>query len=71
MAGAAKVTIAEVDEIVKLGELDPETIVTPGVYVDRVVERPEKYEGDTEITDQQALESKKKFEEDIKRATDK
>jgi len=40
MAGAAKVTIAEVSEIVELGELDPEVIVTPGIYVDRVVARP-------------------------------
>lgn len=40
MAGAAKVTIAEVDEIVELGELDPEAIVTPNIYVDRVVARP-------------------------------
>jgi 3-oxoadipate CoA-transferase, alpha subunit len=39
MAGAADVTIAEVGEVVELGALDPETIVTPGVYVDRVVER--------------------------------
>lgn len=40
MAGVARVTIAEVDEIVELGELDPEVIVTPAVYVDRVVARP-------------------------------
>jgi 3-oxoadipate CoA-transferase alpha subunit len=40
MAGAARVTIAEVDKIVELGELDPEVIVTPGIYVDRVVARP-------------------------------
>ncbi|MEE9277352.1 MAG: 3-oxoacid CoA-transferase subunit A [Dehalococcoidia bacterium] len=40
MAGAANVTIAEVDEVVELGELDPECIVTPGLYVDRVVVRP-------------------------------
>ena len=40
MAGAARVTIAEVDEIVELGELDPEAIATPGIYVDRVVARP-------------------------------
>lgn len=40
MAGAAKVTIAEVDEIVELGELDPEAVVTPNIYVDRVVARP-------------------------------
>jgi 3-oxoadipate CoA-transferase alpha subunit len=42
MAGAASVTIAEVDEVVELGALDPESIVTPGVYVDRVVVRPSK-----------------------------
>ena len=40
MAGAATVTIAEVDEVVELGELDPEVIVTPNIYVDRVVVRP-------------------------------
>ena len=71
MAGAAKITIAEVDEIVELGELDPEQIITPGVYVDRVVERPAVYDGDTEITDEQALESKRKFEAEMKLATDK
>ncbi len=40
MAGAAKVTIVEVDEIVELGELSAETIITPGVYVNRVIVRP-------------------------------
>jgi 3-oxoadipate CoA-transferase alpha subunit len=40
MAGAATVTIAEVDEVVPLGDLDPHRIVTPGVYVQRVVVRP-------------------------------
>jgi len=40
MAGAAHVTVAEVDEIVELGELDPECIITPGPYVQRVVKRP-------------------------------
>jgi 3-oxoacid CoA-transferase A subunit len=42
MAGASTVTIAEVDEVLELGELDPESIVTPGIYVDRVVIRPEE-----------------------------
>jgi 3-oxoadipate CoA-transferase alpha subunit len=37
MAGAAHVTIAQVDHAVEAGELDPESIVTPGVFVDRVV----------------------------------
>ncbi len=40
MAGASTVTIAEVDEVVELGELNPEHIITPGVYVQRVVVRP-------------------------------
>jgi len=39
MATAAKVTIAEVDEIVPPGGIDPERVDTPGAYVDRVVQR--------------------------------
>ncbi|MGB4345445.1 MAG: 3-oxoacid CoA-transferase subunit A [Burkholderiaceae bacterium] len=38
MAMAAKCTIAEVSEVVPLGELDPEVIVTPGIFVQRVVQ---------------------------------
>lgn len=37
MATAAKVTIAEVEEVVEIGELDPDFIHTPGIYVDMVV----------------------------------
>jgi 3-oxoadipate CoA-transferase alpha subunit len=37
MAAAAKVTVATVHDVVPLGLLDPETIVTPGLYVQRVV----------------------------------
>jgi len=37
MATAATVTIAEVDEIVDIGELNPEAIVTPGIFTDRIV----------------------------------
>ncbi len=40
MAMAAKVAIAEVDEVVELGALDPEAIVTPGIFVQRVVQVP-------------------------------
>lgn len=36
MATAAAVTIAEVEELVELGELDPNAVVTPGVYVSRI-----------------------------------
>jgi 3-oxoadipate CoA-transferase alpha subunit len=39
MATAARVTIAEVDEIVEPGGLDPDAVVTPGVYVHRIVQR--------------------------------
>ena len=42
MAGAAKVTIAEVDEVVEVGEFDPESVVTPALYVDRVAVRPDE-----------------------------
>jgi len=41
MATAAKTTIVEVEEIVQVGELNPEAVVTPGIYVDRVVLTPE------------------------------
>lgn len=37
MATAGKVTVAEVEEIVPVGTLDPEAIHTPGIYVDRVI----------------------------------
>lgn len=36
MATAARVTIAEVEELVEPGELDPEAIVTPGIFVKRI-----------------------------------
>lgn len=37
MATAARCTIAEVEELAEPGELDPDSIVTPGIYVHRVV----------------------------------
>lgn len=37
MAAAASTTVVQVDEIVPLGSLDPEAVVTPGIFVDRVV----------------------------------
>jgi len=40
MAMAAKVTIAQVYELVELGALDAETIVTPGIFVTRLVQVP-------------------------------
>jgi 3-oxoadipate CoA-transferase alpha subunit len=40
MAMAARQTIASVHEVVELGALDPEAIVTPGIFVHRVVQVP-------------------------------
>jgi 3-oxoadipate CoA-transferase alpha subunit len=37
MATAARVSIAQVSDVVPVGGLDPEAVVTPGIYVDRVV----------------------------------
>ncbi|HUL93410.1 MAG TPA: 3-oxoacid CoA-transferase subunit A [Burkholderiales bacterium] len=42
MASAARVTVAQVYETVELGELDPECIVTPGIFVTHVVKVPRK-----------------------------
>ena len=50
MATAARVTVVEVDEIVEPGELDPEEIVTPGVFVNRIVKRPESFSPYLETT---------------------
>jgi 3-oxoacid CoA-transferase subunit A len=43
MATAAKITIAEVERLVEPGQIDPDTVVTPGIYVKRIVQG-EKYE---------------------------
>ncbi|HEX8414038.1 MAG TPA: 3-oxoacid CoA-transferase subunit A [Sphingomicrobium sp.] len=40
MAMAAKCTVVQVDRIVALGEIDPEIVVTPGIFVKRLVEFP-------------------------------
>ncbi len=45
MAMAAKTTIASVHEVVPLGALDPEAIVTPGIFVQRVVKVPRSATG--------------------------
>ncbi len=43
MCGAAKITVAEVEELVPLGSLDPNFIHIPGIFVQRIFEG-EKYE---------------------------
>jgi 3-oxoacid CoA-transferase subunit A len=42
MAMGAEITIAEVDEIVEPGEIDPNTVAVPGIYVKRIVKITEK-----------------------------
>ena len=41
MAAAATITIAEVEQVVEPGELDPDQVATPGIYVKRVVVCPQ------------------------------
>jgi len=38
IATCAKITVAEVEELVEVGELDPDQIHTPGIYIDRIIE---------------------------------
>jgi 3-oxoacid CoA-transferase subunit A len=40
MATAAKITVAEVEQLVQPGEIDPDAIVTPGIFVQRIVHVP-------------------------------
>ena len=46
MAMAAKTTIAQAHHFAELGEIDPELVATPGIFVDRVVIVPEHQEAD-------------------------
>jgi 3-oxoadipate CoA-transferase alpha subunit len=43
MATAAATTVVQVDEVVPLGGLDPEAVVTPSLYVDRIVPVPSRH----------------------------
>ena len=38
IATCGTVTVAEVEELVEVGELDPDQIHTPGIYVDRIIQ---------------------------------
>ncbi|EHL95550.1 3-oxoacid CoA-transferase, A subunit [Acetobacteraceae bacterium AT-5844] len=44
MATAAKVTVVQVEELVEPGQIDPDHIHTPGIYVKRIVKLPASYE---------------------------
>lgn len=41
MATAAKATVAEVEHLVEAGEIDPDNVMTPGIYVHRIIRVPE------------------------------
>jgi 3-oxoacid CoA-transferase subunit A len=41
MATAAEVTVAEVENLVQVGEIDPDHIVTPGIFVKRIIHVPD------------------------------
>jgi len=43
MCGSAKITVAEVEELVPVGELDPNHIHIPGIFIQRIFQG-EKYE---------------------------
>ena len=44
MATAAKVTVAQVEQLVQAGEIDPDHVVTPGIFVKRMIVLPDGYE---------------------------
>lgn len=48
MAKAAEVTIAEVEEIVGLGEISPDEVHLPGIYVDKII-KGEQFEKRIEV----------------------
>lgn len=45
MAMAADTTVVQVDRFVALGAIDPEQVITPGIYVDRMIEIPGEIQG--------------------------
>jgi 3-oxoacid CoA-transferase A subunit len=56
LAMAAKVTIVEVDELVEPGQLDPEAIITPAAFVDRIVVNPQGSRGTYKYTSEKLLD---------------
>src|SRR5213078_4447491 len=59
IATCGKVTVAEVEQLVEVGELDPDNIHTPGIYVDRIVQGA-KYEKRIEFCTVQGSATAKK-----------
>lgn len=59
IATCAQITVAEVEELVEVGELDPDQIHTPGIYVDRIIQGP-SYEKRIEFRTVQGAAASKK-----------
>ena len=55
MAAAADYVVAEVEEVVPVGELDPEQVVTPHLYVDAVVLAPRRFRAAQQATPQAGM----------------
>ena len=49
MAAAAKLTVAQIHHVVSLADMDPEAVVTPGIYVDRILPLPAVSAGEVTI----------------------
>ena len=64
IAAASKVTIAEVDEIVQVGEIAPEDVRIPGIYVDRIVLHDKALDEETEGRERQRRERSRVLPED-------
>jgi acyl CoA:acetate/3-ketoacid CoA transferase alpha subunit len=52
---AGKLSVVEVEEIVEVGELDPDDIHLPGIYVHRIVVQPDAREAHREAHDSHRL----------------
>src|SRR3982075_3274660 len=59
IAACGKVCVAEVEQLVEIGELDPDQIHTPGIYVDRIIQGP-RYEKRIEFRTVQGSTAAKK-----------
>lgn len=64
MATASKTTIVEVEELVEKGQLNPDEIHLPGIYVKRIIVQGEKYE--RKLKELEAPNKKKEYTLKIK-----
>ena len=59
IASCGKVCVAEVEQLVEIGELDPDQIHTPGIFVDRIIQG-EKYKNGLSSAPYKAARPQKK-----------